>query len=527
MPGTSASPPAAEARGKTRWWQALPLDRVGLVLGPLLMVGWLVLTDRGGLTAEAHTLAGILLLTLVWWLTEPIPIPATGLLAVALCVVLGAVPAAERAREGIRSALAPFADPTVFFLMGGMFIGRAMSRHGLDRRLALLLLCTRWAGRSPGTLLAAVGVAVTFISMWISNTAAAAMMCPVAAGIVSVLAAGRASGDDFAKSPYASALLLIVAFGASIGGIATPIGTATNVLALGFLKRPEVLGRSVDFLAWSAVGVPMMVLIFAGTYAWLRLLAPAGDLDMPALRDYLRGEFARLGPWKRGELNTVVVFLVVVALWVTPGVLALAGPPAAQRAFVGRFPEEITALLAPVLLFLAPVNFGRREFTLEGADLQKIDWGTLLLFGAALSLGGLMFRTGLADAVGRAAFDRLGTRDLWAITAVAIAAGIVVSEFTSNTATASALLPVVHGLCVEAGVEPVLPLLGVTFGASFGSSLPVSTPPNAIIYGTGLTPVRRMIVGGLGVDVAAGVVIWTVLRLAAEVLHWTPLERGG
>src|SRR5437764_731330 len=223
MPGTSASPPAAEARGKTRWWQALPLDRVGLVLGPLL---------------------------------------------------------------------------------------------------------------------AAVGVAVTFLSMWISHTAAAAMMCPVAAGIVAVLAAGRApaSGDDFAKSPYASALLLIVAFGASIGGIATPIGTATNVLALGFLKRPEVLGRSVDFLAWCAVGVPMMVLIFAGTYAWLRLLAPAGDLDMPALRDYLRAECDRLGPWKRGEVNTLVVFLVVVALWVTPGVLALAAPLAVQRAFAGPFP---------------------------------------------------------------------------------------------------------------------------------------------------------------------------------------------
>jgi sodium-dependent dicarboxylate transporter 2/3/5 len=510
--------------------RTLPFDRVGLVLGPLLLVGWLTLTDRGGLTPEAHTLAGILLLTLVWWLTEPIPIPATGLLAVALCVILGAVPAAERAGGGIRPVLAPFGDPSVFFLMGGMFIGRAMTRHGLDRRLALTLLCTRWAGRTPGTLLATVGLAVTLISMWISNTAAAAMMCPVAVGIVTVLAAGRAprpgedpAAGDFAKSPYASALLLITAFGASVGGIATPIGTATNVVALGFLRQPDVLGRSVDFLAWCAVGVPMMVLIFAGMYAWLRLLAPAGDLDMPALRDYLRGEHDRLGPWKRGEVNTMAVFLVVVALWVTPGVLALAAPAAAQRAFVRCFPEEVTAMLAPVLLFLLPVDFGRRQLTLDAGDFQKIDWGTLLLFGAALALGGLMFRTGLADAVGRAAFDRLGTRDLWALTAVAIAAGILVSEFTSNTATASALLPVVHGLCVEARVEPLLPLLGVTFGASFGSSLPVSTPPNAIVYGTGLTPVRRMIWAGLGLDAVAGVVIWAVLRVAWEWLHWAPL----
>src|SRR5205085_1513956 len=217
------------------------------------------------------------------------------------------------------------------------------------------------------------------------------------------------------------------------GGIATPSGTATNVVALGFLKRPEVVGRSLDFLAWCAVGVPMMALIFAGTYAWLRLLAPAGDLDMPALRDYLRAECDRLGSWKRGEINTVVVFLVVVALWITPGVLALAAPGEVQRALVGHRPGGITELLGPV----------------------------------------------------------------------------------------------VPGLCVEAGVDPLLPLLGVPFGASFGSSLPVSTPPNAIVYGTGLTPVRRMIVAGLGVDVAAGVVIWAVLRVAWEVLHWAPLERGG
>jgi sodium-dependent dicarboxylate transporter 2/3/5 len=502
------------------------MARAGLILGPLAMVGWLALTDRGGLTAEAHTLAGILLLTLVWWLTEPIPIPATGLLAVALCVILGAVPAAERAKDGIRPTLAPFADPSVFFLMGGMFIGRAMTRHGLDRRLALLLLTTRWAGRTPGTLLAAVGLAVTLISMWISNTAAAAMMCPVAVGIVSVLAASRPAGDDFARSAYASALLLITAFGASVGGIATPIGTATNVVAIGFLKRPEVLGRSVNFLAWCAVGVPMMAIIFAGMYLWLRLLAPAGGLDMPALRDYLRAERARLGRWTHGEANTLAVFLLVVALWVTPGVLALTASAEVQRAFGRCFPEEVTAMLAPVLLCLLPTDFRRRQFTLDGGDFQKIDWGTLLLFGAALALGGLMFRTGLADAVGRAAFDQLGTHDLWAVTAVAIAAGIVVSEFTSNTATVSALLPVVSGLCIEAGVDPLLPLLGVTFGASFGSSLPVSTPPNAIVYSTGLTPLRRMIWGGFGLDVVAGVVILAVLRVAWAGLHWSPLERG-
>jgi sodium-dependent dicarboxylate transporter 2/3/5 len=497
---------------------------IPLLLGPLVLVGWIYLVDVG-LPPEAHKLAGILLLTLIWWVTEPIPIAATGLLGVALCVVLGAIPPAERGREGLRLVFAPFADPSVFFLMGGMFIGRAMTRHGLDRRIALALLCTRWAGRTPGTVLTTVALATMLISMWISNAAATAMMCPVAVGIVTVLAAAQGAPADFARSPYATALILGVAFSSSVGGIATPIGTATNVVAIGIFRRPEYFGRGVDFLAWSAVGVPMMVLIFVGLCAWLRWLAPAHGLDMTALRHYLRNEYERLGPWKRGEVNTLIVFLAAIAMWVTPGLLALSGSAEAQRAFNRCFPEEVTAVLALILLFLLPTDREHGRFTLEAEDWQKIDWGTLLLFGGALALGGLMFRTGLADAVGTAAFERLGTHDPGILTAVAIAAGILLSEFTSNTATASALLPVVYSLCIKAGVDPVPPMLALTFGTSFGSALPVSTPPNAIAYGTGLTPVRRMIGAGLGLDFMAGIIVWGVLRVAFEVLHWAPLER--
>jgi solute carrier family 13 (sodium-dependent dicarboxylate transporter), member 2/3/5 len=510
MPESSHALPRARS--------AISADRIGFVLGPLALIAWFLFTTPGALRPEAHRLAGILLLTFIWWVTEPIPIAATGLLAVVLCVVLGV--ASDSGRDATRAVLAPFADPSVFFLLGGLFIGRAMMRHGLDRRLALSLLCTRWAGRSPATLLATVGLCVTLISMWISNTAAAAMMCPVTVGIIAVLATHNAG---FAHSRFATALLLITAFGASVGGIATPIGTATNVVALGYLRRPDVLGRSVDFLSWCAVGIPMMAIIFVGMFLWLRLLSPADRLNMPALREYLRSEYEKLGPWKRGEVNTLVVFLIVVALWIAPGVMAIAGMSESQRAFNRVLPEEIIALLAPVLLFLIPVDFRGRSFTLESADFQKIDWGTILMYGAALSLGVLMFRTGLAEVVGRGIFNWLGTNDLWVLTAVAIAAGILLSEVTSNTATASALLPVIHQLCVGAGVDPLFPLLGVTFAASFGSSLPVSTPPNAIVYSTGFVPVRRMIVGGLGVDIVAGIVIWSVLRIAWEIFEWSPL----
>jgi len=489
------------------------IERVGFVLGPALMAGWLALTGQFPVSPEAHRLAGILLLTIIWWVTEPIPIAATGLLAVVLCVILGAVPPDERAKDGVRTVLAPFADPTAFFLLGGLFVGRAMMKHGLDRRFALMILSSRWAARSPGLLLLTVGGVTTFISMWVSNTATAAMMCPVVVGMIGVLGSGPQSAA-FPTSRYASALLLMVAIASSVGGIATPIGTATNVFAIGFLKRPEVLGRGVDFLHWMAIGTPMMLVIFSALFAWLKWLAPAGDLNLDALRVHLRDEYQRLGPWKPGERNTLFVFLAAVALWVAPGLLAVFGSADSHAAFVKRFPEEMTALIAVVLLYLLPTDIRKRRFTLGADDFRHIDWGTILMFGAALSLGGLMFRTGLAGAAGRAAFEALGTSDVWLLTAVAIACAILLSEVTSNTATAAALMPVVHQLCVGAGVDPIPPLLGTAIGASFGSALPVSTPPNAIVYGTGLTPIQRMIPAGLGVDFVAVIVIWIVLRTA-------------
>jgi sodium-dependent dicarboxylate transporter 2/3/5 len=495
-------------------------DRVGLVLGPAVLLIWL-LTPHGPLSPEAHRLAGIMLLTIIWWITEPIPIPATGLAAVVLCMLLQAVPAEETGKlEVARTLLAPFGSPSVFFLLGGVYIGRAMSRHGLDRRLALSILCTRWAGRSPATVLFGVGLAVTLTSMWISNTAATAIMYPVTLGIISVLAGSR--GDSFARSPYASALLLMTAYASSVGGIATPIGTATNVVAMDYFKKPEYFGHSANFFRWCLVGVPMMFFLFIGLFVWLRRRTSDAGLAMDDLREYLRNEYTQLGPWKRGEKNTLLVFLIVAALWVTPGVISLVSI-SAGRTFAQHVPEEVVALLAPVLLFLMPVDWRNRKFTLEASDLSRIDWGTILLFGAGLSLGGMMIKTKLAEVLGQGIFDMLDTRNVWLITGLSIVCGLVLSEFTSNAATASTLIPVIFALSKQAGVDPVPPLLGVTFGASFGSALPVSTPPNAIVYSSGLIPVRRMVVAGVVLDVICAVVVFVILW-AAFSFGWSPFS---
>jgi sodium-dependent dicarboxylate transporter 2/3/5 len=266
----------------------------------------------------------------------------------------------------------------------------------------------------------------------------------------------------------------------------------------------------------------MAIALGLGLFAWMRMLAPAEKLDLPALRTHLLAERNKLGGWSAGERNTLFVFLLAVGLWVAPSVLLLLNDDSASEWMRAHFPEEVVAMMAPVLLYLLPVDWRARRFTLAPDDFSAIDWGTVLLFGSGLALGNLMFRTELVHVIGQTAFDWLDTTNVWAITALAIMGGIGLSVITSNAATAAALIPVIAAICRQAEIDAVMPLMAVTFAASFGSSLPVSTPPNAIVYGSGLIPARRMIVAGFGFDVVCFAVIWLVLRIAAA-FGWTPL----
>jgi sodium-dependent dicarboxylate transporter 2/3/5 len=356
--------------------------------------------------------------------------------------------------------------------------------------------------------------------MWVSNTAATAMVYPVVIGIINVLASGRGEPvGHFARSPYSSALLLMTAYSASIFGVATPIGTATNVVALGYLRQPLYLGQNITFARWLPVGLPIAVVAFLLTALWLARLGRPKELNLLALRSYLLEEKRLLGPMKTGEINALIVFATVVSLWLMPAIASIALDKTTLDSLTRHCPEEMVAVLAPVLLFLLPVDWRRGRGTLEASDFAHIDWSTMLLFGAGLSLGNLMFVTGLAEHVGRTGLAVLGTSDPWAIAALAAAGGIVLSEFTSNAATASTLIPVVGALCRSADCDPVPALFAITFAASFGSALPVSTPPNAIVYGSGWIPLPRMIRAGLGVDIVGIVVILTILRLA-YALGW-------
>jgi sodium-dependent dicarboxylate transporter 2/3/5 len=227
-----------------------------------------------------------------------------------------------------------------------------------------------------------------------------------------------------------------------------------------------------------------------------------------------------LGPWTRGQVNTLVAFSVAVTLWILPGILAAFG---AEDSLFGnwleaRIPEAVVAVIAALLLFVLPVRLREGEFTLTWAEAVKIDWGTILLFGGGLTFGTLMFETGVARAMGETFAAQLGTSSLWGFTFTAIAIGIVMSETTSNTAAANMVIPVVIAIAQSADINPVPPALGAAFGASFGFMLPVSTPPNAIVYGSGLVPIPKMIRAGFIFDILGLFIIWTGLRVMCPLL---------
>ena len=484
----------------------------GAVLAPLAFAVVYLFLHDSGLKPEGRRLAAILSAISVLWVTEVVPLPITAILGAVLCIVLQVADAT--------TVLAPFADPIIFLFIGSFILARVMMVHGLDRRVALGLLSLRWIGASPMRVLGGMGLVTALISMWVSNTATAAMMLPIALGILQALAPAEAEGGRLQSWPYATGMMLMVAYAASIGGIGTPVGSPPNLIGIALIRN--LAGVDISFFKWMGLALPMFAIMGTALLLLLYFLhrpnaAVTGSHD---LGRYLRSERQKLGPWTAGERNTIIAFIVAVTLWILPGVASLvwgSGAPGVKL-LSARLPESVVALIAVVLLFVMPVNLREGRFTLTWSEAVKIDWGTILLFGGGLSLGTLMFKTGVAHAFGAQLTALTGADSVWAMTAVSIVIGILLSEITSNTASANMVIPVVIALGQAAGVNPVPAALGATFGASYGFMLPVSTPPNAIVYGSGLVPITRMIRAGIIFDVLGFFIIFAGLRVLCPLL---------
>jgi sodium-dependent dicarboxylate transporter 2/3/5 len=501
------------------------LRTTGLIAGPIA-AACVYLVDPVGRSAEARTLLAILALTVVFWMTEAIPLPATALLSSALAIVLGVAPA--------RAVFQPYADPVIFLFVGTFLLAEAFKKYGLDRRVAARVVGGGEGGSGLARRVIGVGGATAFISCWLSNTATAALMTPMALGIAGATGRDGAAppaggvGDAPRGGRGTAAILLMVAYGASIGGMATLVGTPPNLLTAGFIDR--LCGVKVGFAAWLLFGVPIAAVLLTISLLWVWVLFVRGGGEGAGAGGRGGSEGGAIAPamappanaaeLRRGARCTIGAFLLAGVLWMLPAIagIVLGTDAAITKRLLEILPESAVALAVAALLFVTPVAWRRRRFALTWNEGRQVDWGIILLFGGGLSLGTLAESTGVARFIGEG-LGAIGlARSEPGLLLCAIVLTIVVSEFASNTASATLLVPMVVATAQAAGFDPVRPAIAVGLAATCGFIFPVSTPPNAIVFATGRVPLRFMIPAGLLLDLAAIVVIWLGLLWLGPVL---------
>jgi sodium-dependent dicarboxylate transporter 2/3/5 len=486
---------AAEARFEAR------RRVVGLALAPIVFSVLLVL-PLPSLSRPAHALAAIAAAIVVLWITEAIPLAAAALLGPALAVLLDVAPA--------KDAFAPIADPLIFLFLGGFLLAEGLARQRVDRRVALWLIARPIVAGSPARAMVALGAISFGFSMWISNTATTAMLLPVALGLYATMkeVVGGDPERRRALERFGGGLCILVAYSSSIGGIATPIGTGPNVLAIGMLESQ--LGERFDFARWMAFALPTSIAMFVAASAIATRRFPAPVARLAGLSAEVERQLAALGPVSAGERRAVGTFVLAIAAWLLPSILQLAlGRDDPWTTWAHEHLDEgVVAIACATLLFVLPSGApaaragDRAPRLLAWDDTRNLDWGTLLLLGGGLALGRLTFTTGLAEAIGRGVLDIAGplAQQPFGLLVAATALVLVLTEVTSNTAVTSMMLPVLIGIAQAGGMDPVPVALLTTLAASFAFMLPVSTPPNAMAYGTRLVRIDQMLGFGVRLD---------------------------
>lgn len=471
---------------------------MGAVMGPLCAI-LLWLTPIAGLEDAQHKLLSIMSLVAIWWITEPVPIPVTSLLGPALCVLFGVAP--------MKDAFAAFANPMVFLFIGGFMIAKAMMVHGLDKRMAYSIMSMRWVGDSPRRIFLAMGCACMLCSGWISNTATAAMMFPIALGLLEAIREMMAANGrqiDLKNYKYATGLMLMTAYACSIGGVLTPIGTPPNIIMIGFLEEMAPQASPITFFEWMVWGLVAMVAYFAVAYVVLWKMFPADIQHIKGASAFIQRHSEELGPWTRAQKNTLFAFIVAVILWVTPGVLSIFFGAKSQivETYNTYMPEELAAVMGGLLLFFLPVDRKKGLMTLSWKDGEEgVEWGTLLLFGGGLAMGSLMYSTGLSAWVGDGLKEIMGGHPSeWLFVGVFCVTALLLSELTSHTASTNLLAPIAIGTALSLGFNPIPVAVGIALSSSLGFMMPVSTPPNAIVYASGYIPLTKMIKAGAIID---------------------------
>lgn len=501
MPDTDTTP---ASRGKST------SQVIGLFAGIVLAAGLQVLPLPEGLSREAWMLASLALLMACWWATEAIPIAATALIPMALFPFLGIT--------STGAATAPYASPIVMLLLGGFIVALSIERWNLHTRIALNIVSS-FGGR-PAALILGFMLASALLSMWISNTATTLMMIPIALRV-----AQEVEREGVSSKFFAPALALGVAYAASIGGMATPVGTPTNLIGIGYLQNEFAI--AIDFATWMGIGLPVVIVLIP--IAWFILTRLAFNLkgggDSQAAEALVRTELAKLGRMTRPEWRVAALFGTVAILWmgrILPG--ELIGQPGTQwgwnplLAWLGTtldMPVTLSlgntqiAVLGALATFLVPAgDRGERkgEMLMDWAGLARLPWNVVILFGGGLSLAAALSSTGLADWLG-GQMGFLAELPVPVLLLIFVAMVVFLTELTSNVATTTAFLPVLGVIAVEAGVPPQDLVVPVAIAASTAFMLPVATAPNAIVYASGAVTQMQMMKAGVRINFAAIAII--------------------
>ena len=480
---------------------------VGIFLGPAVFA--LLLLIPFDLEPNQHRLAAILGLVVVWWVTEAIPIPVTALLGVALVALLEATPPPAEGDAATDVVFSSFADDTVFLFIGSFIIAEAMVLHGLHRRLAYRVLAMRAVGGSTFRIILAFGLIGAVTSPIMSNTAAAAMMLPIALGVMAVVGgmvtAQLGEERDVERLRFGAALMLVITYGITVGGLLLPIGSPPNLIGRELLEAET--GEPITFLEWFVMALPIVLIMFVAVILIVTLMNRPEVRHVDGVEEHVAEERAKLGRLSRGEKNTLLVLAFALVGWFLPGFVGLvAGDDSDAYTQVSEAANEGTvALLAAAALFLLPVSWQERKFTINWNQAARIDWGTVLLFGGGIVLGSMLSETGLAEEIGTSISDALGVSSVFGITVVVVVIAVLISETTSNTASAAIVVPIAISIAAAAGVDPTIPALAAIFGANYGFMLPVSTPPNAIVYSSGMLPITQMLKAGAVFDIIGAV----------------------
>jgi sodium-dependent dicarboxylate transporter 2/3/5 len=505
---------------------------IGRVGGPVLaLLVYFLLPAGGELSTQGRTTAAVGVLLAVWWMTEALPLPATALVPIVAFPLLGVLPVGE--------ATAPYADPNIFLFMGGFMIALAMQRWNLHRRIALLTV--RAVGTKPNRLIAGFMIATGFVTMWVSNTATTVMMLPIGLSVLLLVldrvaassgdteaaerVAEASDGDDGAAPTgggaavtelihdkdtrnFAVALMLGIAYAASIGSLATLIGTPPNLILAAFVEQNY--GIELGFGRWMLLGLPLAIVFLAITWVVLTKVAFRSNLqEIPGGRRVIQDEIDKLGPVSRGEWTVLAVFVTTALLWVTRQPLTEWETLTSVLPFVANLTDATIAMGAAIALFLIPVSTRRGVSALDWKTAQQLPWGVLLLFGGGLSLAAAVQASQLDAYIGQQV-EGLGALPVVLLIAGVAAVVLLLTEVTSNTATAATFLPVLGGIAVGLQIMPLVLLVPAALAATCAFMLPVATPPNAIVFGSGYVTVGQMLRAGAMLN-AIGLVLITAV----------------